>query len=84
MFAALLISIALLVTALGFFAFTLSSLQRMLREKQQTEDRLVDSERHLQSIIDNATGMIFVTDLEERLMLVNRAFESALRVTRAD
>ena len=69
MLAALLIPLALLVAALGFFAFTLSALQRMLREKQLTEDRLVDSERHLQAIIDSATALIFVTDLEGRFML---------------
>lgn len=84
MLAALLISLASLVAALGFFAFTLSTLQRMLHEKQQTEDRLVDSERHLQSIIDSATALIFVTDLEGRLVLVNRAFEGRLGAGRVE
>jgi len=84
MLAALLISVAVLFASLGFFVYALSTMQRMLQEKHETEDRLLDSERHLQAIIDNTTSMVAVSDLEGRLVLVNRTFERVLTTTRIE
>ena len=72
---ALIISISVLVAALGFFAFTLSSMRKMLEEKQQAEDSLVESERHLQAIIDGSGAVIYVVGTNGKLVLVNREFE---------
>ena len=84
MLTALLISIATLVAALGFFAFTLSSMQKMLEDKQQAEDSLVESERHLQAIVDGSGAMIYVEDTHGKLLLVNREFEKVLGAGRIE
>jgi len=84
MLAVLVICVGALVAALGYFVFALSSLQEMLRERQDAENGLLESERRLQAVIDNTTAMIAVTDLEGRFILVNDAFERALSRGRID
>jgi len=84
MLAAIIISGAICLAALGFFAFAVFSLRSMLAEKQVTEDRLLENERHLQSIIDSTTALITVCDREGRYQLVNRRFEEAFGIDRLD
>ena len=81
---ALIVSGAVFLVAMGFFAFALTSLQSMLGEKELAEDRLMESQRHLQSIIDNTTALISVTNREGRYQLLNKTFEAVFGISRVD
>ncbi|MEE8574765.1 MAG: diguanylate cyclase [Thermodesulfobacteriota bacterium] len=49
--------------------------------KQKTaEDALRDSQRLLESVIDNSTAVIYVKDLEGRYILINRWFEKLFNI----
>jgi PAS domain S-box-containing protein len=52
-------------------------------ERQQADEWLRSSQRLLQSIIDNATAIIYVKDLAGRYILVNRRYEDLFHLTRA-
>jgi PAS domain S-box-containing protein len=52
--------------------------------KKETEEALRQSEQRLQSILDNATAVIYVKSIEGRYVLVNRSFESLFHRTRAE
>jgi len=45
------------------------------------EVELVQNQDRLQSILDNATSLMYIKDLEGRYLLVNRQFKEALNVT---
>lgn len=45
------------------------------------EIELVQNQDRLQSILDNATSLMYIKDLEGRYLLVNRQFKEALNVT---
>ena len=45
------------------------------------EMELVQNQARLQSILDNATSLMYVKDLEGRYLLVNKQFKEALNVT---
>ena len=50
--------------------------------RRRAEDALRESEQRLQSILDNATAVIYVKSVEGRYVLVNRSFESLFHVNR--
>ena len=52
--------------------------------KKETEEALRQSEQRLQSILDNASAVIYVKTIEGRYVLVNRSFESLFHCTRAE
>jgi PAS domain S-box-containing protein len=52
--------------------------------KKETEEALRQSEQRLQSILDNATAVIYVKSIDGRYVLVNRSFESLFHRTRAE
>src|SRR5262249_41422690 len=47
-------------------------------------DELARSERQLQAIMDNSTAMIYLKDIEGRLIIVNKRFESVLHVSKEE
>ncbi|HVC94083.1 MAG TPA: PAS domain S-box protein [Pirellulales bacterium] len=52
--------------------------------KKETEEALRQSEQRLQSILDNATAVIYVKTIDGRYVLVNRSFESLFHRARAE
>jgi two-component system, sensor histidine kinase and response regulator len=52
--------------------------------RKQTEEALRTSEQRLQSILDNATAVIYVKGIDGRYLLVNRLFESLFHARRTD
>ena len=57
-------------------------LDDLIRQRQQAEEALRESEQRLQAIIDNTSAVIFVKDLELCYILVNREFERRYHVER--
>jgi len=53
-------------------------------ERRRAESALRESESRLQAILDNTTIVIYLKDLEGRLLLVNRRFEALTGKKRAD
>jgi two-component system NtrC family sensor kinase len=51
-------------------------------ERRRAEAALRDSEQRLQSILDNATAVIYAKDRQGRYILINRQFERLFHVTR--
>ena len=45
------------------------------------EEKLVENQARLQSILDNATTLIYIKDLEGKYILINKQFKSFLKVT---
>jgi PAS domain S-box-containing protein len=60
------------------------STRRDITERKEAEEALREGEALLQSILDNAPGVIFIKDRQGRYILLNKAFEETLHVTRAD
>ncbi|HUY33783.1 MAG TPA: PAS domain S-box protein [Pirellulales bacterium] len=52
--------------------------------KKQTEEALRQSEQRLQSILDNASAVIYVKTIDGRYVLVNRSFESLFHRARLE
>ena len=50
--------------------------------RRRAEDALRESEQRLQSILDNASAVIYVKNVDGRYVLVNRSFESLFHVNR--
>ena len=50
--------------------------------RRRAEDALRESEQRLQSILDNATAVIYVKTVDGRYVLVNRSFESLFHINR--
>ncbi len=51
-------------------------------ERKRAEDALRDNQAQMQAILDNATAVIYVKDLQGRYLLVNRRFEALFQATR--
>ncbi|MEJ7823622.1 MAG: ATP-binding protein, partial [Chitinophagaceae bacterium] len=45
------------------------------------EEKLVENQARLQSILDNATTLIYIKDLDRKYILINKQFKSFLKVT---
>ncbi|SDE49565.1 sensor histidine kinase [Paraburkholderia lycopersici] len=60
------------------------ALLRKASEHERVERAMRDSQQRLQSIVDNAASVITVKQLDRRYALVNRRFEDAFRIERAD
>ncbi len=54
---------------------------RDITERKQAEEALAAAQRQIQSIIDNATSLVYALDLEERFLMVNRALAELLDST---
>lgn len=52
--------------------------------RKQAEEAVQERERRLQSILDNSNMMVWLKDLQGRLVMVNRRFEEACRINRED
>jgi PAS domain S-box-containing protein len=57
---------------------------RLFEEQQRAEKALRESQELLQSILDNATTVIYVKDTQGRYLLINRQFEMLFNVRRED
>jgi PAS domain-containing protein len=57
-------------------------LDDLIRQRQNAEQALRESEERLQNIVDNTSAVMFVKDLELRYILVNREFERRHQVER--
>jgi PAS domain S-box-containing protein len=53
-----------------------------ITERKQAEEAVRSSQQLLQAIIDNATAVIYVKDLEGRYLLLNRRYEELFHVDR--
>jgi PAS domain S-box-containing protein len=53
-----------------------------LTERKRAEEAVRESQRLLQSIIDNSTAVIYVKDRQGRYLFVNKRFEELFHVTR--
>ncbi|RYZ47111.1 MAG: PAS domain S-box protein, partial [Myxococcaceae bacterium] len=51
-------------------------------ERKRTEEALLESEKRLRSILDNAPTVFFLLDTQERFMFVNREWERLFHRTR--
>ncbi|MDY6904725.1 MAG: PAS domain S-box protein [Thermodesulfobacteriota bacterium] len=56
-------------------------LARNLIDRQQAEDELRASEAKYRSILDNATVVIFIKDLDGKYLFINKMFESKYDIT---
>ncbi len=54
---------------------------RDISEKKRAEDTLRRTTDQLQSILDNSTAMIYITDLQERSMMMNRQSRMVFNLT---
>ncbi len=59
-------------------------LTQEIAERKQAENALKDSESRLQDILDNASAVIYLKDLEGRFILVNQEFERTFHLTQAE
>ena len=54
-----------------------------IEELKFAQDSLEESERRLRAIIDNSPNLIFVKDIEDRYLLVNKKFETVVGIPRS-
>ncbi|HHT9147227.1 MAG TPA: PAS domain S-box protein, partial [Candidatus Wunengus sp. YC61] len=59
----------------------LSQVGSIIRRKK-AEDALRQSEEKLRSILDNATAVIYIKDVQGRYLFINKQFEKLFRLTR--
>lgn len=57
---------------------------RDVTARKHAEDALRTSRRFLQSVIDNASSVVYVKDLEGRYLLINREYENLFGVDRRE
>jgi PAS domain S-box-containing protein len=62
----------------------ISEKKEMEEVLRKYEVALVQNQERLQSILDNATSLIYIKDLEGRYLLVNKQFKEVLNVTESE
>ena len=55
-----------------------------IAQRKQIEDVLRERERLIHAILDNSPALIFLKDMEERYLLVNKEFERAFEVSQEE
>jgi PAS domain S-box-containing protein len=65
-------------------AATMQRLEDEVRERRQATHELHESQKRLQDILDNATAVIHLKDLDGRYLLVNRHWETVFGMRRED
>jgi PAS domain S-box-containing protein len=55
-----------------------------ITERKQAEEALRDSEARLQAVLDNATAVIYVKDLQSRYILINHRYETLFHLNREE
>ncbi len=80
---ALVISI-LMVIGISQIGPYFSTIRRSEKELQSKNEALSESEEHLRSILDNATAVIYIKDIQHRYILINRQFENLFGVRNED
>lgn len=61
-----------------------ADLQREVTERQRAEAYVRESEERLQSILDNATAVVYLKDPEGKYLLINRHYEEVFHISRSD
>jgi len=77
----ILLSVSLVLDAVGQPHYFISQIQDINERKRITEE-LRESEARLQAILENSSNMVFLKDLDGRYLLVNRQFERTFHLTR--
>ncbi|HEY2953953.1 MAG TPA: PAS domain-containing protein [Candidatus Eisenbacteria bacterium] len=62
-------------TAIALVVSALWAIRRDMARRQRAETALREGEARLQAVLDNTTTVIYLKDLEGRLLLANRRFE---------
>jgi len=62
----------------------LVGLHQDITERKRAEQALRDSQQQLQTIIDSVQSVIFIKDLESRYVMINKTYEQAFGVKKAD
>lgn len=62
----------------------ISEKKEMEEVMRKYEVALVENQERLQSILDNATSLIYIKDLQGKYLLVNKQFKKVLDVTESD
>jgi PAS domain S-box-containing protein len=53
-----------------------------ITERKRVEEALRESEERLQAIVDNSTALIYLTDTQHRILLINRRYEDLFHINR--
>ncbi len=61
----------------------ISEKKEMEEVVRKYEVALVQNQERLQSILDNATSLIYIKDLKGKYLLINKQFKEVLNVTKA-
>lgn len=56
----------------------------LVLERKRAEEALAQNQERLQTIVDNSATIIFLKDLQNRYLLVNRRFEELFHVSKAE
>lgn len=59
-------------------------IDRDITVKKQVENHLYQTQQQLQTILNNSPAVIYVTDLQDRYILVNQRYERLLKITQAE
>ena len=68
----------LLVVISGWF------IKRSVRDQKRMQEELLGSEEKLRAILDNATAVVYVKDLQGRFLMVNRQFKEIFHLKDKD
>jgi|GEM_PF-367042 len=59
-------------------------MMRDVTEQRRAREKLIQSERRMQDVIDNSPAVIYLKDLEGKYLMVNLGFETLFGMTRAE
>ncbi|MFA5296798.1 MAG: PAS domain S-box protein [Lutibacter sp.] len=78
------ISMVLLVLSLGMLTVVYFVIQAQLKARNESEIKLLENKKLLQSIIDNTTNTISVKKLNGEYLLINKQYETLFKLKEED
>lgn len=78
------ISMALIVLSLGMLTVVYFIFQAQLKAKNESEIKLLENRKLLQSIIDNTTNAISVKKINGEYLLINKQYETLFKLKEED